>query len=264
MTTNMTQVKKAILKEYLTVRISNQLFGLPVTEIQEIIGHQSITHIPLAPSQVAGSLNLRGRIVTAIDVRVLIGHEPDGGDRKTTSVVVERHLTQYPFRLPVLALDEQEFAADRDGLPIVRAQLESFPALVARFLVPAERVERTGDGDADLAVARVERVRPAVLHERVAEGAADLHETPQAVVKVRLGVGTDLTAASGATGGCSACAKQDHGAEKRHRGLVDSFHLRQSEQRILLANRTQSSTPQSLSQGRGAAFAPSPLREGRA
>lgn len=91
MTTNMTQVKKAILKEYLTVRISNQLFGLPVTEIQEIIGHQSITHIPLAPSQVAGSLNLRGRIVTAIDVRVLIGHEPDGGDRKTTSVVVERH-----------------------------------------------------------------------------------------------------------------------------------------------------------------------------
>jgi purine-binding chemotaxis protein CheW len=91
MTTDTSQTNKSGLNEYLTVRIANQLFGLPVTEIQEIIGHQSITHIPLAPPQVAGSLNLRGRIVTAIDVRVLIGHTANSEYQETTSVVVERH-----------------------------------------------------------------------------------------------------------------------------------------------------------------------------
>ena len=77
------------MKQYLTVKIAEQLFGLPVIEIQEVIGHQAITHIPMAPAQVAGSLNLRGRIVTAIDMRVVIDMPLNSDRDENMSVVVE-------------------------------------------------------------------------------------------------------------------------------------------------------------------------------
>jgi purine-binding chemotaxis protein CheW len=50
--------------------IEGQMFGIPVLVVQDVLGPQKITRIPLAPPEVAGSLNLRGRIVTAIDVRL--------------------------------------------------------------------------------------------------------------------------------------------------------------------------------------------------
>lgn len=55
--------------QYVTLNIGNQLFGLPVLEVYDVLRDQKINPIPLAPPQVAGSLNLRGRIVTAIDMR---------------------------------------------------------------------------------------------------------------------------------------------------------------------------------------------------
>ena len=54
--------------EFVTVTIAEQLFGIPVLVVQDILGPQKITKIPLAPPEVGGALNLRGRIVTAIDV----------------------------------------------------------------------------------------------------------------------------------------------------------------------------------------------------
>ena len=56
-------------RDYVTMTIAGQLFGIPVLTVQDVLGPQSITRVPLAPAEVAGSLNLRGRIVTAIDMR---------------------------------------------------------------------------------------------------------------------------------------------------------------------------------------------------
>ncbi len=55
--------------EFVSVTVAGQLFGVPVLQVQDVLGPQRITRIPLAPKEVAGSLNLRGRIVTAIDLR---------------------------------------------------------------------------------------------------------------------------------------------------------------------------------------------------
>jgi len=55
--------------DYVSIFIAGQMFGIPVLQVQDVLGPQRITRIPLAPPEVAGSLNLRGRIVTAIDVR---------------------------------------------------------------------------------------------------------------------------------------------------------------------------------------------------
>lgn len=59
--------------EYVTVRIGRQLFGVPVTEVREVFSPQGVTVVPKAPPEIAGLLNLRGRIVTAIDARCRLG-----------------------------------------------------------------------------------------------------------------------------------------------------------------------------------------------
>ncbi|MGY6532195.1 chemotaxis protein CheW [Glycocaulis sp.] len=59
--------------EFVTVRIAGQLCGAPVREIREVFAPQAITSVPLARGEIAGLLNLRGRIVTVIDARVRLG-----------------------------------------------------------------------------------------------------------------------------------------------------------------------------------------------
>lgn len=63
-------------REYVTFRIGDQLFGLSVTEIHDVFRPSRMTPVPLSASEIAGVLNLRGRIVTAIDARSRLGLPP--------------------------------------------------------------------------------------------------------------------------------------------------------------------------------------------
>lgn len=74
---------------FVTMTIDNQLFGIPVLLVRDVLGPQHINIIPLAPPEVAGSLNLRGRVVTAIDLRKRLGLPPRADDDPGMSVVVE-------------------------------------------------------------------------------------------------------------------------------------------------------------------------------
>ncbi|HLI10714.1 MAG TPA: chemotaxis protein CheW [Alphaproteobacteria bacterium] len=75
--------------EFVTIVIADQLFGIPVLTVQDVLGPQRITRIPLAPPEVAGALNLRGRIVTVIDVRRRLGLPPREAEAGSMNVVVE-------------------------------------------------------------------------------------------------------------------------------------------------------------------------------
>ncbi len=75
--------------DFVTMTIAGQLFGIPVLTVQDVLGPQRITRIPLAPREVAGALNLRGRIVTAIDVRSRLGLQARSADSQGMSVVVD-------------------------------------------------------------------------------------------------------------------------------------------------------------------------------
>ncbi len=81
-------------KNFLTVTISNQIFGIPVLQVQDVLGPQKVTRVPLAPPSVAGALNLRGRIVTAIDVKRCLNLASDTPP-KAMSVVVEHNHELY-------------------------------------------------------------------------------------------------------------------------------------------------------------------------
>jgi len=62
--------------EYVTVTIGEQLFGLPISRVQDVFIPERLTRVPLSPPEVAGVLNLRGRIVTAIDMRRRLDLDP--------------------------------------------------------------------------------------------------------------------------------------------------------------------------------------------
>lgn len=75
--------------EYVTFVIDGQLFGIPVLGVQDVLARHKITRIALAPPEIAGSLNLRGRVVTAFDVRRRLGLQPRPNTEESMSIVVE-------------------------------------------------------------------------------------------------------------------------------------------------------------------------------
>jgi len=67
-------------QQFCTFFLDGHLFGTPVPQVQEVIQYQAMTSVPLAPDVVSGLINLRGQIVSAIDLRKRLGlkDRPDG------------------------------------------------------------------------------------------------------------------------------------------------------------------------------------------
>jgi purine-binding chemotaxis protein CheW len=102
-------------KEFVTVGVGGQLFGLPVLLVRDVLGAQRLTPVPLARRDVAGVLNLRGRIVTAIDVRRRLGMPPREEGGALMNVVVDHQSELYCLIVDqlgeVLRLDDGAFEA---------------------------------------------------------------------------------------------------------------------------------------------------------
>jgi purine-binding chemotaxis protein CheW len=71
-----------------TFHVGKYLFGVEVALVQEIVRMQSITPVPLSPPEVAGLINLRGEVLTAVDVRARLGLPPSTSRRPQVNVVV--------------------------------------------------------------------------------------------------------------------------------------------------------------------------------
>lgn len=84
-------------QDFVTFVIRGQLFGIPVLKVQDILVPDRIANIPLAPAEVAGSINLRGRIVTVIDVRVRLGLPKREKGEPRMGVTVEHNNDLYTF-----------------------------------------------------------------------------------------------------------------------------------------------------------------------
>ena len=80
---------EGIVAEYVTAVIGGQLFGLPISRVQDVFVPDRITRVPLAEPEIAGVLNLRGRIVTAIDMRRRLGLPPRTDDKPSMAVGIE-------------------------------------------------------------------------------------------------------------------------------------------------------------------------------
>lgn len=75
-------------KQFCTFYLDNHTFGVKVEQVQEVFRYQEMTVVPLAPPEVRGLINLRGQIITAIDLRCRLGMEPLPADKLPMNVVV--------------------------------------------------------------------------------------------------------------------------------------------------------------------------------
>ena len=60
-------------QQFCSFYLGKQFFGVPVQHVQEVIRYQEMTRVPLVPEAISGLINLRGQIVTAIDLRRCLG-----------------------------------------------------------------------------------------------------------------------------------------------------------------------------------------------
>jgi len=106
----MTGTAGEIIVEFVTLLIDGQLFGVPIARVQDVFIPERLTRVPLAAPDIAGVLNLRGRIVTAIDMRRRLGlpARPEGAP--TMAVGVELNGESYGLLIDtvgeVLKLDD--------------------------------------------------------------------------------------------------------------------------------------------------------------
>lgn len=75
-------------RQYCTFYLDGLFFGVEVRDVQEVIRYQESTRVPLASAVIGGLINLRGQIVTAIDLRRRLGLSPRGADQHPMNVVV--------------------------------------------------------------------------------------------------------------------------------------------------------------------------------
>ena len=121
---------------FVTMTVMGQMFGIPVLQVQDVLGVQQITHVPLAPPEVLGSLNLRGRIVTSIDIRTRLGLVARDKTEQAMSIVVEFNGELYSL------------AVDRVGevMSLSAADYEKNPAtLDARWQEVSDGIYRLKD-----------------------------------------------------------------------------------------------------------------------
>jgi purine-binding chemotaxis protein CheW len=114
-------------EEFVTFTIAGQLFGIPVLQIQDVLKSYQITRIPLAPPEITGSLNLRGRVVTGIDVRTRLGLPAQADDTESMSIVAENGGELYSLMVDsvgeVLALPQSSYERN---LPTLDTKFRAF------------------------------------------------------------------------------------------------------------------------------------------
>lgn len=77
--------------QFCTFTVDGLDFGVAVSQVQEVLRYQPMTPVPQAPAAVRGLINLRGQIVTALDVRLRLGLAPRPADVLPMNVIVRSH-----------------------------------------------------------------------------------------------------------------------------------------------------------------------------
>ena len=76
------------VQKYLAFSLSGEEYGIEISKVQEIIGVLAITRVPRTPEHISGVINLRGKIVPVLDMRILFGMEKKETTEETCIIVV--------------------------------------------------------------------------------------------------------------------------------------------------------------------------------
>ncbi len=102
--------------KYLTFALSGEKYGLDILKVQEIIGVLHITSVPRSPAYLKGVINLRGKIIPVVDLRLKFGLEEAEYNEKTCIIVVNASLAGRHLQVGVVVdtvLEVIAFHADK-------------------------------------------------------------------------------------------------------------------------------------------------------
>lgn len=114
-----TQALHNLEGKYLTFTLAGEDYGLEILKVREIIGMQDITAIPQTPPYIKGVINLRGRVIPVIDLRLKFGLPPQDYGERTCIIVVEVKTRVGPVQVGVVvdAVSEVLNVSGRDIEP---------------------------------------------------------------------------------------------------------------------------------------------------
>jgi purine-binding chemotaxis protein CheW len=111
--------------KYLTFKLANEVYGLEILKVQEIIGIMNVTSIPRTPDFIRGVINLRGKIIPVIDLRLKFGMLGQESTDRTCIIVVQISLPSHKIVMGLLVDEVSEV------LDISQNQIDAPPAFGA-------------------------------------------------------------------------------------------------------------------------------------
>ena len=118
---------KAKAGKYLTFKLAAEEYGLAILKVQEIIGMMKITRVPKLPPFIRGVINLRGKVIPVVDLRLKFGMEARQDTDRTCIIVVETRGQAGPILIGIVV------DAVAEVMHIKAADVEEPPALGARL-----------------------------------------------------------------------------------------------------------------------------------
>ncbi len=142
----------ANVRQFCTFSVADLYLALDVLEVQEVIRYQEMTRVPTAPRVVRGLINLRGQIVTAIDLRRRLDLPPPPEEQRPMNVVIRTDDGAVSLLVDeigdVLELDDREFDPPPETIPaVIRDVVVGIYRLTDRLLIvlnPDKVVNLTG------------------------------------------------------------------------------------------------------------------------
>lgn len=104
--------------EFVTFTVAGQLFGLPIARVQDVFKPARITRVPLAAVEIAGVLNLRGRIVTVIEMRHRLGVKRREASDAPMAIGIEAKGESFGLLVDTIGEVLKLAEADREQNPI--------------------------------------------------------------------------------------------------------------------------------------------------
>ena len=153
---NGTALVNAHAGKYLTFELKGEIYGLEILKVQEIMGLMGVTRVPQTPDFIRGVINLRGKVIPVVDLRLKFGLEAVADTERTCIIVVQFMQRNAPMTMGLIVDEVSEV------INIVAGQIEDTPSFGAEIdtsfilgigkvgqkvvmLLDADKVLSTGD-----------------------------------------------------------------------------------------------------------------------
>jgi len=147
-----TRIKESLGGKYLTFFLANEEYGIEILKVQEIIGMMSVTTVPRTPVFMRGVINLRGKVIPIIDLRLKFGMEGIAQTEETCIIVVQARGVEMGLVVDRVSEVLDISAQDIDDAPSFGADVETDYLLGiaksesrVKLLLDIDQVLSTGD-----------------------------------------------------------------------------------------------------------------------